>query len=282
MNIYGWHNRVVYMYNSMVVRSNSVQCILRFYRRGRVASVALSAGGARAFCKETKQDRDGFVPFVSTAQNLRADDETSALLESETEVEIRETGRTVRTRTSIFHRTNFWIEQSRPYVGKHRLTRYWHLEWLYYGNLYVPLHLVFPAIFIIGLITPTSAIFAACMLAIGAPCLLVFTQNMYVNLVSMPHVLDQPSVPNHWLKRTNTFLEISVVNYQRLFAASSEASIGLLAAEGGKIKFQVFQEAAMNIMWRCVILSTFCFLLACIMVPYCLAWFIVCLIDQRY
>ena len=89
---------------------------------------------------------------------------------------------------SLFARTNFYIKQSQQYVGNHKLTCYWYIPYLYYGvitivsglNLFVFLH----------------SIYAFVILVVELFCLIMYTQNMYVNIQTMRHVLKQPSVPN--------------------------------------------------------------------------------------
>ncbi len=220
--------------------------------------------------------------FRQTRGVVISTEEGLALLQSGTYVEQKEIGRTKRTRNSIFYRTNFWIGQSRPYVGGHKLTLYWHMEPLERVYQYIQLHWLFLVFFVVSLLAPLSSTFAFIMFIFGAGFLVVFTQNMYVNLRTMPHVLRQPSVPNHSINRSNQHYEITVERYRSLVVGSSEVVSGFVGTATGKMRYQVFQESAVGTMKLCFVLSSICFILASVTVSYCLAWSIVALIDKRY
>ncbi len=190
-------------------------------------------------------------------------EEAKAALISGTNIEIKETGKNVTLGNSIYSQTNFWIAQSREYVDAHTLTCYLYLIYI---------HWAFPALLVVSLFTPINAIFAFIMFGIGVFFFLIFTQHMYVNVKTMRHVLKQPSVPNQWLQRRNTFFEISIEKYRAFFATSSQAGIGHVIAGTGKVKIQVFQKTAFSTMKTCIGISTIYFLLTLFMVPYCLAW----------
>ncbi len=88
----------------------------------------------------------------------------------------------------------------------------------------------------------------------------------------MPHVLRQLSVPDEWLKYPNTFYEVTVENYRAIFAASSQAEIGLEIADRGTVKIQVSRKSSMTTMKACCVLSTVGLLLALFTSIYGLVW----------
>ena len=112
-----------------------------------------------------------------------------------TKVQVKETGNTVYLSNFMFARTNFFINESRPYVGKHKLTRY----------LYIPLlQYVYIVVFIASIPSFANTMLAFVMLGLNFFAALIYTQNMYVNFKTMRYVLKQPGVPDHMLSRTNT------------------------------------------------------------------------------
>ena len=131
--------------------------------------------------------------------------------------EVKNFGKTVNLRNTIYDRTNFFIDQSREYVGDHKLTRYLYILYIQW---------VYMLIFLISLLAPLHFIFAFVMAGINFLFLLVWIQHAYVSVGTMPHVLKQPSLPNHMLNRDNEFFEITVEKYAALFASSKNAGIG--------------------------------------------------------
>ena len=183
-----------------------------------------------------------------------------------TKVQVKETGNTVYISNFMFARTNFFINESRPYVGKHKLTRYLYIPFLQY---------VYIVGFFVSISSFASTTLAFVMLGLNIFFALIYTQNMYVNLKTMRHVLKQPGVPDHMLSRTNTFLEITLEEFAATYAVSHQAGIGAIVQGTGTVKIQVFQNSAKRLMRICVAVSTICFLASFIMIFYSLAWGIV-------
>ena len=180
-----------------------------------------------------------------------------------TKVQVKETGNTVSLSNLIFIRTNFFISQSRPYVGKHKLTRYLYTPFLQYMYLLV---------FLASIPSFVNTILAFVMLGLNFLAVLIYTQNMYVNFKTMRYVLKQPGVPDHMLSRTNTFLEITLEEFAAMYAVSHQAGLGAIVQGKGTVKIQVFQNSAKCLMRKCVAVSTICFLGSFTMFFYCLTW----------
>ena len=162
----------------------------------------------------------------NTGVFVSSDDAKAALLEGE-RFEVKEVGKEVSIGSSIYSKTNFWINESRPYVGDHKLTRYVHLR---------PMMWVFLLIFLASLAAPAYYAYAFVMFGIGLVFFVIFLQHMYVNVKTIPYVLKQPSVPYTWMDIGNTFLEITLEKYHAVFAVSSQAGIGQIISGKGTIK----------------------------------------------
>lgn len=203
-------------------------------------------------------------------------DEDWAALVSGMTVQIRETtANVINLRDSIYTKANFWIGTSRQYVGGHRLYRYLHQARV---NMYWPLpfclfiSLIFsPALGYIA-VHLAGAIFNTIMFAVGVAYLLLFTQHTFVNSMTIPHVLKQPSVPDHCLKNQNEYYEVTVEQFQAVFAASSNAGIGVVLSGTGKVKIQVFQKSAFLTMKICCVMSTIGLILSVILTIFSLVW----------
>ena len=176
--------------------------------------------------------------------------------------EVRNFGEQVHLPNTIYGKTNFFINQSRDYVGDHKLTRYLYIIYIQW---------VYLLVFIVSLFTPLQFIFAFVMAGINFLFLLIWIQHAYVSVGTMPHVLKQPSLPNHMLNFDNDFFEITLEKYAALFASSKDAGIGIAATAKGTVKIQVFKNASKNIMRKCILVSSVA-LFGCILIfIYCLA-----------
>ena len=190
------------------------------------------------------------------------DNSQVGLLERE-RFEVRNFGKTVNVRNTIYDRTNFYIDQSRDYVGDHKLTRYLYIIYIQW---------VYLLVFLISLLAPLQYIFAFLMAGINFLFLFLWIQHAYVSVGTMLHVLKQPSLPNHMLNHDNDFFEITLEKYAALFASSKDDGIGIAATAKGKVKIQVFKDATKNLMRKSVFVSTVA-LLGCILIfIYCLVW----------
>jgi hypothetical protein len=65
-------------------------------------------------------------------------------------------------------------------------------------------------------------------------------------------------------------IEIDLEVFKAQYAASSNAGVGLVVHESGKIKVQVFQEGAMKLMKITMVISVICFLVSVSLVLYSL------------
>lgn len=195
----------------------------------------------------------------------KADGLEAALLQGEMISVEREPARSVILRKNIYTRTNFYIQQSRPYF-RATLNTYVNLLWHQW---------FFIAVFCVGLFTLLDPVFAIIWFCLGIFFFFLYLQHMYVNITTMPYVLSQPSLPDNKLNHSNGFFVISYASYTAMFGETDEASIRGLEVEGGKIKVQAFQKSAMRRMKICVAMSTFGFFGSIWMMDYCLAWFIV-------
>ena len=178
-------------------------------------------------------------------------------------VDIKEFGRTVTMDSYMYGKTNFFIKQSKPYVGKRTLTEYVYIKWLHW--LYIP-------IFLATLFVLFSEQYAFVMLGVNLVILAIYTQNMHVNVYTMRYVLKQPSFPDNRLKRANTFFEVTLEEFAAIYVVSHRAGLGQVFGAKGTIKFQVFRNSTVQIMKYCVITSTICFISALFSVFYCLVW----------
>ena len=179
-----------------------------------------------------------------------------------TKVQVKETGNTVYISKFMFARTNFFINESRPYVGKRKLTRY----------LYIPLlQYMYILVFLASIPSFVNTTLAFVTLGLNFCAALIYTQNMYVNFKTMRYVLKQPGVPDHMLSRTNTFLEITLEEFAAMYAVSHQAGLGAIVQGKGTVKIQVFRNSAKCLMRKCIAVSTICFLVSSTMFFYCLA-----------
>ena len=207
-------------------------------------------------------ERQGAV--VSVTNNNQV-----GLLEGE-RFEVKDIGKSVHVRNTIYDKTNHYIEQSRDYVGDHKLTRYLYIIYIQW---------VYLLIFLISFLTPLHFIFAFVMAGINFLFLLLWIQHSYVSVGTMPHVLKQPSLPSYMLNSSNQFFEITLEKYAALFASSKNAGIGIAATARGTVQIQVFKNATKDLMRKCIFVSSVA-LLGCILIfIYCFAWGIIKAIE---
>lgn len=195
----------------------------------------------------------------------RGDGVEAALLEGEMLTVQRAASTTVFLKNNIYTKTNFYIEQSRPYFRKHLSTylNMWGHQWS------------FLSLFLLSFLTPLDPIFAIIWFVFGIPFFFLYLQHMFVNLSTMPYVLSQPSLPDSKLDKANGFFVISYASYRAVFGETDEAVVQHVAVEGGRVKVQAFRKSAIRQMKMCVVVSTLGFFGTIWMMDYCLAWFIV-------
>ena len=178
-------------------------------------------------------------------------------------VEVKEFGRTVSTDSYMYGKTNFFIKQSKPYVGNRTLTEYVYIKWLHW--MYIP-------VFLATLFVLFSEHYAFVMLGVNLIILAIYAQNMYVNVYTMRYVLKQPSLPDNQLKRANTFFEVTLEEFAAVYVISHRAGLGQVFSARGTVKLQVFRKSTVQVMKNCVITSSICFISALFSVMYSLVW----------
>ena len=173
---------------------------------------------------------------------------------------IKETGTPTTIPGNIYGACNFYIQNSRDYVGGHPLTTYIYIHFMPY---------IYGVIFVASLFSPLLFYLAIVCFVLNIIFLLFYIQHMYVNIKTMRYVLKQPGVPNHLLTHNNTFLEISLEEFAVAYAATKEAGFGIVSKEKGTVKIQVFKNTTKGKMKTCVWISTLSFLTAVALIAYC-------------
>ncbi len=190
-------------------------------------------------------------------------------------IQIKEVGQRVIIGKYMYCRTNFYIEQSRKYVGKQKLTKYFYVKWL---------HWLYILIFFGSLVAPLHYIATFVMFGVNLLVFMVYTQNMYVNFTTMWYVLKQPSLPDSQLPQNNVFIEMQLNQYEARYAACSRAGIGFVqrSTTQHKVEIQVFRNSAIRLMKNCVRVSSVCFVGSLLMFLYCYTWGILLLLIGSY
>lgn len=204
----------------------------------------------------------------------RTEDAEAGLLQRQN-IQVQELGTRVVVGNYMYCKTNFYIDQSRKYVGKRKLTKYFYIKWLHW--YYIPILLG-------SFFAPFNYIATFVMFGVNLLVFIVYTQHMYVNLTTMWHVLKQPSLPDHRLSQNNAFFEIQLDQFEAMYAASHRAGIGFVAQTASRqtVKFQVFRKSAMQVMKNCIYTSTLCFIASFFMFLYCYIWGICLLLEGRF
>ena len=187
-------------------------------------------------------------------------------------VQIQEIGTRVMVGNYMYCKANFYIDQSRKYVGKRKLTEYFYIKWLHW--LLIPL-------FVGSFFAPFHYIATFVLFGVNFLVCTMYTQHMYVNLTTMWYVLKQPSVPDDKLQRNNAFYEIQLDEYQAIYGLSYRAGIGCVATSRQSVEFQVFRKSTVRLMKNCIAVSTLCFLGSLFMFLYCYVWGIVLLLEDN-
>ena len=173
---------------------------------------------------------------------------------------IKETGTPTSIPGDIYGACNFYIENSRDYVGGHPLTTYIYIQFMPY---------IYAVIFVASLLSPLHFSVAIVGIVLNVIFLILYSQHMYVNIKTMRYVLKQPGVPNHLITSSNTFLEISLEEFAVTYAATKEAGFGIVSKEKGTVTIQVFKNATKGKMKTCVWISTLSFITAIALIAYC-------------
>ena len=175
-----------------------------------------------------------------------------------TQVTVKDVGKTVRIRNTVYAYSNHFITQSRPYFRR-RLTTY--LDCVCFLFL---TRLMFLASFLGALAlkggyfkgTPFYC-FVVCAIFIG-----VFSQHEIVNRKSLPVVLSQPVFDGQL--SLNALYEVTITELRGLALENYRAGIGFVNVSEGKVKFQAFNRKAVSAMKRarrnsrCMLVLFFC------------------------
>lgn len=180
-------------------------------------------------------------------------------------IEIKRTGQTVWLQKNIYSRTNHYIKESHGYVPEdmdRKLTRYFY---------FVGLQWIFLLLLIAGLVSPVYYIFAFVMGGISIPFILVFSQHMYVVIVTIPIILKLPNI-RELPGFQNDFFEISREKYTAVFAASPDTAVAVGVQSKGTIKIHVLTTWARTQVRNTRIVSVLAFCASIFMFFYCFAF----------
>ena len=166
-----------------------------------------------------------------------------------------------RSYVTDFARANFYIRSSQPLIKNHNLTGYIYVHYLHYTSIILAL---------LSFISFLHYLVAFILMAFNALFLIVYAQNMYVNVLTMRHVLKQPSLPDGILSGDNVLLEISLEEFTELYPEAQSAGVGVMNYQKGTVLIQVFRKSAKRVMKKCVRLSTVCFFLSLLASLLCL------------
>ena len=179
---------------------------------------------------------------------------------------VKETGTPTKIPGNLYGDCNFYINNSRDYVGGHPLTTY-----VYF--YYMPI--VYTVVFIASLLSPITFYLAIVCFVLNIIFFPFYIQHMYVNVKTMRYVLKQPGVPSHMMTHNNTHLEISLEEFAVAYATTKEAGFGIVSKEKGTVKIQVFKNSTKGRMRTCVWVSTLSFFTSFVLIFYCGIWAIV-------
>ena len=99
------------------------------------------------------------------------------------------------------------------------------------------------------------------MLGLNLIGFIIFSQNMYVNIKTMRHVLKQPSSAASALTpKANNHMEITIEEFEAKYEASHRAGLCIIEQGTETVKIQIFAHSAKWVMRSCVFISTACFL----------------------
>lgn len=173
---------------------------------------------------------------------------------------VRSVGRRVSIPDNIYHRTNFYINQSRGYVGNHQLTEFFYfrrLQWIY------------GVVAVASLFTAFSSLFSFIAFVVNIVFCVIWSQHMYVVVKTMPLVLMMPSLPDSHMSRSNQHLRVSVEHHQADILETNDESVGILGTTQISGKLLVFRHSVVSMMKSCMIISTVLFAVSLSLVSYC-------------
>lgn len=161
---------------------------------------------------------------------------TAAEISRYRETKIESFGRKIDIPRASIHRfTNIFIEESRPFIPQESLP-------IYHG---VPLWFTIPVLALSfgGAASLVGAI--VCLIA-DAPMIIIYFQNEWVNRTSLPIIKRQPVKDD--LQTLNALYEVTVSELEMIALSSYDKGIGFIRTSYGKVKFQVFHPAALELM----------------------------------
>lgn len=173
---------------------------------------------------------------------------------------VQSVGRYVSLPDNIYHKTNFYIRQSRGYVGNHKLT-----EFVYFRRL----QWIYGVVAVASLFTAFSSLLSFLAFFVNIVFCVIWSQHLYVVVKTMPLVLMQPSLPDSHMSRSNQHLQISVEHHQADILETNDELVGILGTNRVSGKLLVFKHSAVSVMKSCMIISTVLFAVSLSLLSYC-------------
>ena len=146
-------------------------------------------------------------------------------------------------RNNIHSRTNFYIQQSRPFIPRRTLRTYFCVRFMKLV-FYFYLGLCIPLVILAGIADFVAWPWAAITGGLGLVWLLIFSQHMHVMYWTIPAVLSQPIVPDATQPRENEFYEFQLERVEGVYLTARESGIGMIQKATGSIKFMALNETA--------------------------------------
>lgn len=173
---------------------------------------------------------------------------------------VQSVGRNVSIPDNIYYKTNFYIKQSRGYVGNHQLTQFFYfrkLQWIYM------------AVAVTSFFTAFSSLISFIAFFVNIVFCVIWSQHMYVVVKTMPLVLMMPSLPDSQMSHSNQHLRVSVEHHQADILETNDELVGILGTNQVSGKLLVFTHTAVFKMKSCMIVSTALFAVSLSLVSYC-------------
>ena len=146
-------------------------------------------------------------------------------------------------RNNIHSRTNFYIQQSRPFIPRRTLRTYFCVRFMKLA-FYFYLALCIPLVILAGIADFVAWPWAAITGGLGLIWLLIFSQHMHVMYWTIPAVLSQPIVPDATQPRENEFYEFQLERVEGVYLTARECGIGMIQSSTGSVKFMVLNQTA--------------------------------------
>ncbi len=202
-----------------------------------------------------QQRQDHFTPLIgagrTSVQNVQVGNVqgTKATQEKLSLVQIY--APTVPLRESIYVKTNFYIQQSQPYIPRRELRTYLYIHYMRWAFLLYCV-LCIPMPFLPDFIGwPWAAITGG----LGLVWLLIFSQHMQVVYWTIPAVLSQPILSDATQPQGNDFYEFKSERVQGVYLPAMQCGIGMLQRSTGSIEFMALNETAARIVRKSRCLS---------------------------